>query len=162
MIKAITLGEAKAFINWFEYYRNTKIKLLPMKVQWKLLSNYKQVEPFVLRFDEFRNDTINSLHNEYFGEEKSEEISIIARDESGKEILDDNGEPIMEDTRKVKDEFLEEYKNKVDEINNTITGLLLEENEYDISELNIDNIIDQLPNDTEFELSDIEIMSLFE
>lgn len=162
MTKTLTLGEAKAFINWFINFKKDKIKALPIKIQWKLLSNAKKIEPEVKRFDEFRDEAIIDLQREYFGDEKSEEATIPALDEFGKEILDEDGNPVMDNVRKVKEEYFQEYQNKINEINKSISELLLEKNDYEISEINIDKILDELPEDTDIELEDIEIMSFFE
>jgi hypothetical protein len=85
---------------------------------------------------------------------------IPQRDVDGNAVLDEDGNPVLEEGRTVKPEFMDEYKEKIDEINKSIREVLAEESEYDFKELNVEEIIDKLPEDTKIELSDIEMISL--
>lgn len=159
-MKKFKISEAQAIIKWFNDFREDRIKTLPIKTQWDLLSNIKLLEPSVEKFEEFREGLLKDLQDEFFGEEKSVKNKIPQRDANGNKILDEDGNPILEDGRTVKPEFMGEYREKIEEINKSIVEVLSEESEYDFKELDVDQIIERLPNDTKVELSDIEMISL--
>ena len=159
-MKNFKISEAQAIIRWFNSFREERIKTMPIKVQWNLLSNIKLLEPSVQKFEEFREGLLKGLQDEYFGEEKSDEDMIPQRDADGNTVLDEDGNPVLEEGRTVKPEFMDEYREKIEEINKSIREVLAEETEYDFKEINVEEIIDKLPEDTKVELSDIEMMSL--
>lgn len=123
-----------------------KAKDLPIKFRWALKKNIAALTPTVKNFEEFRQELIEELQKEYFNEEKSH----VDKDENGNEI------------RKVNDEFMEEYNNKVSELNEKLQELLAEKNEYEISTVDMDEFVNGLPSDTALEFNDIEIFSFME
>ena len=64
--------------------------------------------------------------------------------------------------RKVNDEYMEEYENKVQELNGKLQELLAEKNEYEISTVDMDAFVNGLTEDTALEFNDIEIFSFME
>jgi len=123
-----------------------KAKDLPIKFRWALKKNIAALTPTVKNFEEFRQELIEELQKEYFNEEKSH----VDKDENGNEI------------RKVNDEFIEEYNNKVSELNEKLQELLAEKNEYEISTVDMDEFVNGLSSDTALEFNDIEIFSFME
>jgi len=123
-----------------------KAKDLPIKFRWALKKNIAALTPTVKNFEEFRQELIDELQKEYFNEEKSH----IEKDEDDNEI------------RKVNDEFMEEYNNKVNELNEKLQELLAEKNEYEISTVDMDEFVNGLPDNTALEFNDIEIFSFME
>lgn len=123
-----------------------KVKDLPIKFRWALKKNLTALNPTVKDFEEFRQELVNELQEEYFNEEKSH----IEKDENDNEV------------RKVNDEFMEEYDNKVQELNGKLQELLAEKNEYSIHTVDMDTFVEELPKDTALEFDDIEIFSFME
>ena len=123
-----------------------KVKDLPIKFRWALKKNLGVLSPTVRNFEEFRQELIDELQKEYFNEEKSH----IDKDENDNEI------------RKVNDEYMEEYENKVQELNGKLQELLAEKNEYEISTVDMDAFVNGLTEDTALEFNDIEIFSFME
>lgn len=123
-----------------------KAKDLPIKFRWALKKNISALSPTVKNFEEFRQELIDELQSEYFNEEKSH----IDKDDNGNEI------------RKVNDEYMEEYGEKVNELNEKLQELLGEKNEYEISTVDMDDFVNGLPSDTALEFDDIEILSFME
>jgi len=123
-----------------------KVKDIPIKVRWALKKNMSVLSPTVQNFEEFRQELIKELQEEYFNEDKSH----VETDDEGREI------------RKVNDEFMDEYNDKVQELNNKLQELLGEKSEYDIHTIDMDSFVEGLPNDTALEFNDIEIFSFME
>ena len=57
---------------------------------------------------------------------------------------------------------MEEYDNKVQELNGKLQELLAEKNEYSIHTVDMDTFVEELPKDTALEFDDIEIFSFME
>lgn len=126
---------------------NNKTKDMPIKFRWALKKNLAVFSPTVKTFEEFKQELITELQNEYFNEEKSHA-----------EVLEkENGE--KEEFRKVNDEYMDEYKERVDELNEKLQELLSEKNEYEISIVDMDEFVEGLPKDTSLTFSDIELFS---
>lgn len=123
-----------------------KTKDLPIKFRWTLKKNLQALSPTVVSFNEFKQELIDELQNEYFNEEKSHE-ETLETDEGTQKFL------------KVNDEYMEEYKAKVEELNEKLRELLDEKNEYEISTVDLDDFVDNLPDDTALKFEDIELFS---
>ena len=123
-----------------------KVKDLPIKFRWALKKNLTALSPTVKNFEEFRQELIEELQKEYFNDEKSH----TEKDENDNEI------------RRVNDEFMDEYNDKVQELNTKLQELLEEKNEYEISTVDMDSFVEGLPEDTALEFDDIEIFSFME
>lgn len=164
MIKrTLMLVEAQNIVHWFNEFKNEKIKDLPIKVQWNILSGIKEIQPAVTKFEEFKNDLINNLQNEYFGnDEKSEPFEREQTNDKGEVIYDDDGNPVIESLRKIKKEYIEEYKNKANQLNIEINKLLIEKTTYNFKEIDLDVIIDNLKDDTKITLDDINMISFID
>lgn len=124
-----------------------KTKDMPIKFRWALKKNLGVFSPTVRNFDEFKQELVKELQDEYFNEEKSHE-----------EVLEkENGE--KEEFRKVNDEYMEEYKERVNELNEKLQELLSEKNEYEISIVDMDEFVAGLPDNTALTFADIELFS---
>ena len=161
--RTLMLVEAQNIVNWFNDFNGEKINELPIKVQWNILSGVKELQPVVTKFEDFRNGLIQNLQNEYFGsDEKSEVFEQERKNENGDIIYGEDGNPIMEELRKVKDEFVDEYQNRINELNNEIGKLLIDKTTYKFKEINIDDVVDRLSDDTKINLDDINMMSFID
>ena len=126
-----------------------KTKDLPIKFRWTLKKNLQALSPTVVSFNEFKQELIDELQNEYFNEEKSHE-ETLETDEGTQKF------------RKVNDEYMGEYKAKVEELNEKLRELLDEKNEYEISTVDLDDFVDNLPDNTALKFEDIELFSFMD
>ena len=124
-----------------------KAKELPIKVRWAIKKNISVLSPTVKDFEDLKKELVEELQKEYFTEEKSH---IVTGDERFSE--DD-------EVRQVNDEYMEEYEEKVSELNGKLRELLNESNEYEIHTIDLDAFVESLPDDTSLEFSDLEILS---
>lgn len=124
-----------------------KTKDMPIKFRWKLKKNLAVFSSTVQTFEEFRKELVEELQSEYFNDEKSHV-----------EKLENEGEE--QEFRKINDEYMEEYKEQVNDLNEKLQELLGEKNEYEIDTVDMDEFVNGLPNDTSLEFADIEILSL--
>lgn len=156
----LMLAEVINIASWFETFKDEKIKSLKIRDQWNVLSNIKELTPNVTKFNEFRDKLTKDLSNEYFGsDEKSEEVEIPQTDEDGNNVVNENGEVQMQQARRVKEEYIESYNQKVAELNTELQNLLLEKTIYTFKSIDLDEIVDNLDGDTNIELQDIEMLS---
>lgn len=164
MIKrTLMLVEAQNIVDWYNDFQKEKIKELPIKVQWNILSSVKELQQVVSKFGEFRNGLIQELQNDYFNnDEKSEPFQQQKKDDDGSVVLDENGNPIIEEMRRIKQEYINEYNNHVDDLNKEISKLLMEKTTYNLKEIDIDKIVDNLKDDTIIGLNDINMMSFLD
>lgn len=158
--KTLMLVDAQDIVEWFKDFREERIKELPIKIQWAILFNVKELQPIVQKFEEFKDSVSQNLQNEYFGnDEKSVPFQREKVNENGDIIFDDNGNPVMEDLRKIKDEYIDEYQNKINDINDEIRALLLEKTTYKLKGIDVDKLVDSLNDNSSITLKDIDIMS---
>lgn len=68
----------------------------------------------------------------------------------------------MESFRKIKDNYIKEYKDKINNLNIEINKLLIEKTTYHFKEINLDEIIDNLKADTSINLNDLNMMSFID
>lgn len=161
--KTLLLAEAISITSWFEAFKQEKIKSLKIRDQWNILSNIKELSQNVTKFNEFKAKLEQDLSDEYFGsDEKSHEIEIPQTDNNGENILSENGEVQMQKARRIKEEYIPSYDERVSELNDELRQLLLEKTTYEFKPINLDNIVDNLAEDTNIELSDIEMLSFCE
>ena len=124
-----------------------KVRELPIKIRWAIKKNINVFSPTVKSFEDLRRELIDELQKEFFNEEKSH--IITENDEDG------NGEEV----RQVNDEYMDEYNERVNELNSKLQELLGENNEYEIYTVNMDEFVESLSNDTKLEYSDIDMLS---
>ena len=160
MKKELYQIEISNIVAWFNDFKNEKIKDLKIKDQWTLLSNVKKMQPAVQEFEEFRDKLIADLNNEYFGnDEKSEATQIPRTDDDGNNVIGPDGEVEMQEGRKVKEEYFEEYQEKVSEINGELQKLMVEKTEYEFKGIDLDELVEGLSEDTKIELEDVDMLS---
>ena len=121
-----------------------KTKDMPIKFRWALKKNLQAFSSTVNSFNEFKQELVDELQNEYFNDEKSHEETMETEEGT-------------QEFRKINDEYMEEYRTKVDELNDKLRELLGEKNEYEIHTYDIDDLVANLPNDTALEFDDIEL-----
>ena len=148
-----------AFINNVE---EDQLKSLPTKMRWYLKKNIDRIVPIVKTFEEFRDGLVKELQGKYFTEEKSIEYYEVKKDGDGNPILKEDGTEETVQMRKIKDEYYDEYSSAVNDLNEKLQEILGEQNDIEISTINIDNFVDSLPNDTSLDYDLLSVLSFMD
>lgn len=147
MNKTLTTLQILNICAWYKQVRENPDKplsALPLTTQWKVKNNVAKIQAIADNFISFRDEADNEIREEFISDTKSEETT------------DENGQAI----RKIKDEYLEEYQNKVTELNNKLNEIVNEENEVDIDCVDLDKIVEQIKDDEKkFTIDDLEMMA---
>lgn len=137
-------------------------KKLPLKIRWALKRNIDALIPNVQNMDKFKTDVNEELRAEFFSEEKSDAIMIPQTDENGNPVKDEDGNEVLQEGRKVKPEFEEEFREKAEKLNKEMQELLVEKNVYEISTIDVDAFVESLPDDTEISFEYVEMLSFMD
>ena len=135
-----------AFLN--NNVKEEQMKELPTKFRWNLKKNTDRITPIARRFEEFREDLVKELQNVYFTDEKSYEYTETKTDENGNPVLKSDGTEETTSMKKVKDEYMDDYNEAVKELNAKLQEILMEKNDVEINAMNLDNLVEALPDDT--------------
>lgn len=150
-----------AFINQFTADAD-KTNSLPLKFKWNLSKNLKKLAPIAQEYEEFRNNELSKLQKAWFDEEHSDEIMQPKVDANGNPVLDESGAEETEKVRKIKDEFIDEYRRVVEELNSKLNEIVSEQNEVDISCVDFDEFVENLPDDTNLTIEDLTMLSFMD
>ena len=152
MTKELLVMECININGWYNQIRADKNKLngLSVKTLWVLRKNMKKISEITDYFNEFKDNLENELKDEFFNDEKSEEA--IVKDENGQDVH----------AQKVKDEYLQEYQNKINELNNKLNELAMTKESLDLDPIDIDKEMDRLDTDCNLNMDDLDILSVFE
>lgn len=153
----LTLDEILTIQQWFLRFK-AKASSLPIKTQWNLARDMKQIQLIADEYNDFRSSLVDKVKDEFFGEEKSQEAEEPQKDENGNEVLDNDGNPIMQKTRKVKAEYMDDFKCELNETNAQLAKIGLERHEITVYPLNLDKI----PEDADFSFADLEMLATFQ
>ena len=152
MTKELLVMECININGWYNQIRADKNKLngLSVKTLWALRKNMKKISEITDYFNEFKDNLENELKDEFFNDEKSEEA--IVKDENGQDVH----------AQKIKDEYLQEYQNKINELNNKLNELAMTKESLDLDPIDIDKEMDRLDTDCNLNMDDLDILSVFE
>ena len=141
--KTFTLFQLRTLYNWFNDFRQERIKSLPIRTQWNLLQIIKLFEQKIQDYEALENELIGDIQKEYTTEEKA-----IKKEEGNERI-----------TWQIKDEFLEEYREKISKIqDDALTPILNEKYTYTFNSIDVNEILENLQNDTKIILDDLEML----
>ena len=127
---------------------------MPTKMRWYLKKNMDKLMPIARKFEEFRDAEIVTLQEAYFTEEKSEEFID--------KQVDENGVEQEVPMRKVKDEYMGEYTEAVNELNKRLQEILVEKNEVEIATVDLDAFVETLPDDAKIDIDCLNILSFMD
>lgn len=127
---------------------------MPTKMRWYLKKNMDKLMPLARKFEEFRDAEIVTLQEAYFTEEKSEEFMD--------KQVDENGVEQEVPMRKVKDEYMGEYTEAVNELNKRLQEILVEKNEVEIATADLDAFVETLPDDAKIDIDCLNILSFMD
>lgn len=135
---------------------------LPLKFRWNLKKNMDKLTPIAAAYENFRDEQIRELQTKWFDDEHSEEIAQTKIGADGKPEVDEDGNEVTEPARKIKDEFMDDYRKEVSEINSKLNEISYEDNEVDIFAMDLDDLIDTLPEDSKLSFDDITMLSFMD
>lgn len=141
-----------AAVNEVAWYGQEKdaLSALSVKARWNLKKNMKELDSLASQFYEFKQNIEEEIRAKYTTEEKSVET----------EIDEGNGNKVP--GRKVKDEFIEDYKKDIEDMNQKINELLYEEEEIDLYVIDMDAEVERMSDDAELSDAAMDMLSLFE
>lgn len=141
--KTIIINNLTA-VNETAWYKDasSRLEILPVKIRWQLKKNMNALNKLTNEFEEFKISLEEELRNKYVSDEYSYDA--------------ENGE------RKVKEEYLEEYRAAVTDINQKLYEVLSEEEEITLNVIDMDALMEALPDDAPLNDSDFDMLSLFD
>lgn len=149
-----------AFVN--NNVTEDQIKELPTKTRWYLKKNIDKIIPIVKTYEEFRDSLVKELQEKYFTNDRSDEYLETKKDTDGNPIIKEDGSEETVQMRKIKDEYLDEYTSAVNELNEKLQEILNEQNDVDISTINMDAFVENLPDDTSIGYDFLSILSFMD
>lgn len=159
--KTFKVYEIVALMNWYEGFYESKLKELPIKTQWLLDKNIGAIAVDARDFMTFREGIMKKIQEKYFTDEKAEDFEAEQKDEKGNVVKDENGKVVMQKLKKVKDEFLKEYQKELEGINKELESVASEEKDYTISLIDVDDLIEKLPDGSDIDIDDLNMIAAF-
>lgn len=152
MTKELLVMECININGWYNKVRADKNKLngLSVSTLWALRKNMKKIAETVDSFNELKASLENELQEEFFNDEKSEEVTVKG----------ENGEDTP--ARKIKDEYFDDYQKKIDELNEKLNELAITKESYDFASIDMDKEIERLNVDCNLDMDDLDMLSIFE
>lgn len=152
MTKELLVMECININGWYNQVRQDKNKLngLSVKTLWALRKNMKKIAEIADYFKEFKEGLEQEIKDDFFNSEKSEET--IVKDNEGNETP----------AQKVKDEYLQDYQTRINEINGKLNELVLTKEEFDFTPIDIESEVERLDTDCNLNMDDLDILSVFE
>lgn len=149
--KELMVAECVNVSAWYKNVRenSTKLNGLSVKTLWSLKKNMKKIDEISNNFTEFRNSLEDKLKADYFNDEKSEPSKFL--NENGQEV----------EGLKVKDEYLNEYQEELNSLNNQINDLLISKEEIVLNAIDIESEIENMSS-SEITMDDLDMLSVFE
>lgn len=152
MTKELLVMECININGWYNQVRQDKNKLngLSVKTLWALRKNMKKIAEVADYFKEFKEGLEQEIKDDFFNSEKSEET--VVKDNEGNETP----------AQKVKDEYLQDYQTRINEINGKLNELVLTKEEFDFTPIDIESEVERLDTDCNLNMDDLDILSVFE
>ena len=162
MKKIFTNLEIINIVSYFNKMDKEILDELPLKFRWNLKKNMDKIRPIAESYDNFRNEQIQNLQRDWFNEEKSEEFMQAKLDENGNPMMDPEGNEITEPMRRIKEEYMDEYRKTVGELNAKLADISNEMNEVEISTVDLDAFVDELPEESKIDFDALTMLSFMD
>lgn len=162
MKKIFTNLEIINIVSYFNKMDKEILDELPLKFRWNLKKNMDKIRPIAESYDNFRNEQIQNLQRDWFNEEKSEEFIQTKLDENGNPMKDFEGNEITEPMRRIKEEYMDEYRKTVGELNAKLADISNEINEVEISTVDLDAFVDELPEESKIDFDALTMLSFMD
>lgn len=141
---------------WYnrDFKANERNKALPMGLRLSLERNIQALIDNAMSFERICKEMWEDIRKEFSTDEKSEEVKVMQKDESGEEKEVTN--------RAIKEEYLEDYKEKSAEMSKKIEELSKETEVYSIRVFDLDAFADSLSDDTALSLDDLYMLTFMD
>lgn len=160
MKKEFYLIDAINIVDFFNKLPQHKKNGIPIKVHYALKKAVGKMTPDVRHFEDIRDDEVREIQAKWFTDENTIEYDAPKLDEDGNEVKDENGNVITEAMRRLKDDVIPKYQEEINELEQKLKELVLEKNEYDIKDIDIEDMVNSLPDDTPLENTDIDMLDV--
>ena len=156
--KNLKTYEAVEYLTFYKNLRNNpetknKYNVFSLLTQWAIQKNTDLLLGIVKPYIDFSEEKQKELIEKYVSEGKTHTVQDTQTDENGNEK--------MVDMTQVKEEFLPEFQNDYDELQNQLNTLLYQENELLFSSIDLDTEIRNCKRDTDLNMDDLEFLNLF-
>lgn len=158
MKKTYTNLEVLNIIAWFNQLPKEKADAIPIKIKYALKKVINKIEPDAKQFEEFREQETMRIKDKYFTDEQCNRVAQTIVDKDGNPVVDENGVEQTEEVLVIKDEFKDALQDEIDTLNEKITEILQEKNDYEYNGADVASMVDNLPDDTPLEWDDINII----
>lgn len=142
------------YMQELELKKNNKKSILDKisnLLEWKLKRNVDILKPVAASFEEHKNALRDKINKEWFNDEKSEECEIAKKDSDGNLVLDDKGNTVSEKSRRIKDEFVDDFVKASNEANQKLNEILSDTSEYEINVMDVESEIESFINELDKE-----------
>lgn len=162
-IKLMNL-ETLNIVAWYKDFSEKKRnKVLPVRIQFDLQRNIMKLADAAQSLEKFREELVKDIQEEFFGnDEKSYEAKEVKTDEDDNPVLDENGKEVMVDVRKIKEEFEQEFKDKLEDADTKYREIAVDTDEYLIKVFDLDTFVDNLADDVELDLEDLNMLTFMD
>ena len=163
IVKNFTTFEIVNVIAYVEKFMSEDMKkALGLKPRYYFDKNVKKISGIARDFEEYRDKTIKELQSEYFDDTHSTIFYETVKDENGEPIKNKDGSEQTQEMRKVKPEYMNDYEEKVKEINGKLSELLLDRNSVELYCIDMDEFVENLPDDTPIDFDCLNILSFMD
>lgn len=142
-------------VNEIAYYNNEETKekfsKLPLKTQWTIRKNMKELEKYSKEFEAFRDDLILKRNEEWFVEGNGKCERYTQKNENDEDV----------EMLRILPEFMDEYNEYEAKMNLDLQEILKESNEITFTPINLDDFIEQAEG-TGITMDDVDMISIFE
>ena len=140
MKKIFTTDQILYFLDFCNKLDQKKSNDIGIKARWKLKKVMDLMVPVARQFEEFKASEVAKIRSEFVNDEKSELID--------------------EEKRDIKEEYKEDFQSAVNELNKSIEDMLKETHEFEYDRIDMDSIVNSLPDDTTLSFDDISVIAL--
>lgn len=134
-----------------------------MRIQFDLQRNVMKLNEAAQSLEKFRGELVKDIQEEFFGnDEKSYESKEVKTDEEGNPVLDEDGKEVMTDVRKIKEEFEQDFKDKLEDADAKYREIAVDTDEYLIKVFDLDTFVDSLADDVELDLEDLNMLTFMD
>lgn len=125
-----------------------KLKKLPLKMQWVIRKNMRILEPLSKEFTDFRDELVQKRNDEWFVEDNGKCEKVTKDDQ---ELL------------KIKEEYMDEFKEYEDSLNQQLNEIAIEENDVDLIPIILDDFVEAADAaNSGIDIDDLDMLSVFE
>ena len=158
MKKEFYLLEMVQLVGMWNSLTEEKRNAIPFKVYYQMKRAIAKLLPDVNQYEETRNEELRKIQEKYANDERSEEYTEDVVDENGNPVLDENGNQKTESGRRVKKEWIGAYQKEIGILDNKLREILSEKYSFEYNTCNIEKIVNDLPDDSPLESSDIDLI----